>query len=150
MIFLKSFYIDEASTENNYGIYESLITNDIKHHESIGIINSKNYYYQYNTNILKNSNIANYDFKFSIGKEQINILATDYNKEINKFNMEVIINMLNEVYSYNKEKDNKMYVFVPGNFFIDSKHRLSNDILSLINECQIKYSSMLEINEETI
>ena len=147
MIFLRSFYIDEASTDNNYGIYESLVINDITHHNSVGIINDKQYIYQYNINNFTNSKqlVNDYDFKFTIGKEQIHILAKDDDIEINRFNMKVIINILNEIYSYNKEKNNKMYVLVPGNFFIDERYRFSNDIKGIINECQNKYNSMLEI-----
>ena len=147
MIFLRSFYIDEASTDNNYGIYESLVINDITHHNSVGIINDKQYLYQYNINNFTNSKqlVNDYDFKFTIGKEQIHILAKDDDIEINRFNMKVIINILNEIYSYNKEKNNKMYVLVPGNFFIDERYRFSNDIKGIINECQNKYNSMLEI-----
>ena len=151
---MRSFYIDEASIDSNYGIYESLILNDITHHESEGVINSKQYLYKYNINSIFNDRtkitVNNYDFKFSIKRDYINIIPKDDDIEVNHFNMEVIINMLNEVYSYNKERNNKMFVLLPGHFFVDERNRYSNDIKSLISECQIKYDSMLKLKEKTI
>lgn len=150
---MKSFYINDISKNNNYGIYESLINTNVD--ETLeGIFNKKEYYYKYNTKSLFNrgskKRINYYDFKFSIEKNQMNIIPKESDVEVNKFNMKVIIDMLNEVYSYNKEMNNEMYVFVPGNFFIDERNRYTNDIEDLLSECQNKYNRMIELNEETI
>ena len=151
-----NYYVDEVSTDNNYGIYESLIKNETDYKKSVGLMNDKKYLFKYDIydhydelNKMQ-QNIIRGHFIINLDKKGLYINYTDKTENrynISKFNLEAIIGILLEVYKYDKEFNKKTEVIIPDACFVDLKERTSDNAAEIIELCYQKYMELLNINK---